>query len=150
MKFASLVGIKRMLDSVHKGHEDGKERKSEAERLGVDIVGTFGELALCKIMDWRWGCSVGSYKKPDARKNIEIRTNTHHNGHLIIKPNDDLSNVFVLMVGEAPTYRAAGWIFGREADSMCEPRQPKGFKKPCYFVEQHDLNPMDTLQSVTI
>jgi len=146
---AARVGLLRMKESIRKGHKDRKQRKSEAERLGVDIIGAFGELSMCKIMGWEWSGSVGSYKGPDAKQNIEIRTRTNWNHDLIVKPYDNMDHVFVLVIGSAPTYEAVGWITGREVEAKFEIKDPGGgFSEPCFFVPQSCLHPIDSIYSV--
>lgn len=108
-------------------------------RWGTDIEGAAAELAFAKARGHYYDCYVGvNYAhQPGDVGRTQVRSTWHENGCLTVYDNDPDDAAFVLMVGMIPTFRIAGWLYGREAK---DPRwRREDLRKPAFFVPQPAL-----------
>lgn len=105
----------------------------------MDINGAGAELAYCKFRNVYWGGCVNNFKEADVGNNIQIRSTKLENGGLIIRPNDDPTHYYVLVVGQLPKYDVVGWILGADGMDVINLRAPNG-REAAYFVPQSKLH----------
>lgn len=117
-------------------------RRSYAERVREETVGACGEMALCKAKNWFFSPTVNTFHgTPDVGDRWEVRATERQDGSLIIRDNDDEFRWYVLVVGEPPVMRIAGYIRGFEAKRDEWLRDPHGHR-PAWFVPQSALKPV--------
>jgi hypothetical protein len=76
---------------------------------------------------------------------LEVRTRSESDYDLIIRDNDKLDSIYVLVVGQCPTYRVIGWMRGRDGRRP-EYEQTYGNRPRAYFVPQAALKPIEELR----
>jgi hypothetical protein len=112
-------------------------------RWGTDIEGAAAELAFAKARGHYYDSYVGVNYARQAGDvgRTQVRSTWHDHGCLTVYNSDPDDAPFVLMVGMIPTFRIAGWLYGREAK---QPRwwQPH-LRKPAFFVPQQALRRVD-------
>jgi hypothetical protein len=93
--------------------------------LLIDEVGTAGAMAACKILGWPWSPAINTFKGPDAGTDIQLRTAPCRKqfppdafGRLILHPEDNPAHRYVLVVGQVPYFRVAGWCWGYERQRL--------------------------------
>jgi hypothetical protein len=79
-----------------------------------DCLGTLGEMALAKQQGVYWSGNLNSFKAPDVGK-FQVRAAEQERYQLIIRPDDPVDDVYVLVTGRAPKLWVIGWMTGREA-----------------------------------
>jgi hypothetical protein len=73
-------------------------------------------------------------------KKIDVKTTKYQNGKLlaVLKKKEEDTDVYVLMLGEFPTYRYAGWAWASE---LIDERNIKNLGYgPTYVMEQDRLH----------
>lgn len=114
-------------------------RRTYAERVREETVGACGEMALCKAMNWFFSPTVNTFHgSPDVGDRWEVRATERENGSLIVRDNDADDRWYVLVVGEPPVLRIAGYIRGSDAKQAEWLRDPHGHR-PAWFVPQSAL-----------
>lgn len=115
-RFAKYLAKKRNQNNRDKGVIDRKYGNQSA--WFTDYQGISGEIAFCQLCNifpdaeirpqfGTWDCVL-----PDGIK-IDVKTTGYKTGKLLVSPKkadfiwDDL--IYALMIGEAPTFRFAGW-----------------------------------------
>ncbi len=115
VEVATIVGTARSRHARGKGYRD-RSHVATDERLQTDIDAAGAELAASKFIGRRWTMSIGEvFAEPDLEPNVEVRFTRHQGGGLIVREQDTVDRVYMLLVGSIPTYRVAGWIKGEEA-----------------------------------
>lgn len=142
---AVLVGVFRRLQDLKSGCQE-RYGCNAGDGWQTNIEGAIGEAVVAKLMDKWWSGSLGNWQAADVG-NLQVRTTKHKDGRLIVHPKDKDNDVFILVVGEAPTYDVAGWIRGIDAKSEMHWQDPKG-GRPAYFVPRDALQPMDVLSTM--
>jgi hypothetical protein len=141
----AVWGAERYAASTFGGDRDiAAVKRSEDEKLHVDVLGVYGEYAFCKALGVPYEFTINTYKaEPDVAPDWEIRTPKpkNRNGSLIIHcDNDVLTRRFALVT--TPNYRhfeLRGWIRG--SDVRDEWIKNPGGHRPAWFVPQDVLNP---------
>lgn len=111
------------------------------QRLQEEIIGACGERAWCKYRNQHWDASFNTFHRvADAAGGVEVRSTTRDDGCLIIRHNDDADRWYVLIVGEPPLLRVAGYIKGEDAKIAEWVRDPHR-QRPAWFVPQSALKP---------
>ncbi len=116
-------------------------KRSLNQRINEEVVGAVGEIAIAKTLDAFHIGSVNTFHRvPDCIADTEVRATSFENGSLIIRDNDPENRCYVLVVGEAPTVRIAGWIMGYDAKQDEWIKNPHGHRT-AWFVPQSALMP---------
>jgi hypothetical protein len=111
------------------------------------IRGAHCEFAASLILNVKWRPTIGQVRPGDVGDFIEVRSAEQADGRLIVKPDDDDEAPFVLIVAEMKTlrFRAAGWLYGREAKRFPLVTQ---FGDPAHFVPQRELAELRLLKAL--
>ena len=140
----------------------GRQRFANATRLDRDpgqgpspsgdfhhIRGAHCEYAGSLILNVSWRPHIGVIDQPDIGDFIEVRSADREDGRLIVKPDDDDDAPFVLVVADMENlrFRAAGWLYGREAKLF--PLETR-YGDPAHFVPQSKLRSLATLRELII
>jgi hypothetical protein len=138
LKIAAMVGQARIEDSIKKGlHQTtGVQRSLEMDTLGAEC-----ELAVAKFLDSYPVFSVSTFKAPDVG-GLQVRGTTVSSGRLIVRPNDPLEDIYILVVKHLTNeYIIAGWITGRRAHKIGV-WEEKVNRPAAWWVTQEELNPL--------
>jgi hypothetical protein len=140
---AAVIGIKRQVENLQRSRPDAHGCQRD---LGwqVHIDGACGEAAVAKYTRTRWNGNLGRLKAKDVGA-LQVRTSSRQSGRLILHPDDPDDDAYVLVLGSAPRYRLAGWIFGHEGKQQEWWEDPTGYR-PAFFVPQSAMHPMDLLE----
>lgn len=144
----SEVGRLRQVGSIAKGASDAHGFSGAG--WNEHIEGACGELAVAKALGVYWGGHVNNFTGPDLvhpRGNIQVRTAGAH-GHLIVRPGDSATDIWVLVTGKAPNYVIHGWILGADAKKPEYLKDWSG-RPPAYFVPPAELASLDLLKDET-
>jgi hypothetical protein len=79
--------------------------------------------------------------KADVGNAIEVKWTKYDEGQLIIGERDRVSDIAVLVVGQCPKYRIAGWI----PIAMAQKPRYRHSKQPNWWVTQVNLQPIENL-----
>jgi hypothetical protein len=141
-RWADSVGRARYTESRRLGLNKAKYGAPAGEDLERDIQGAAAELAFAEFMGWEWPASVNAWDRPDFPPRIEIRHTKLQCGRLIVRPDADPLAIYVLVVGEMPTFRVIGWIRAEHAmkDVYKEDPNHRGW---AWFVPQDKLEPVE-------
>lgn len=112
MRMAAGVGIDRQIQSVVRGLQD--KHGYTGNGWDIHILGALTELVVAKHFGLYWEGGVNTFKKPDVA-GYQIRYNNTTPNYLIIRPEDDVKETYICVVGKAPTFFIAGWMTGKEA-----------------------------------
>lgn len=122
-------------------------RRTYLERTAEEIVGVCGELAAARALNVFWYPSVNTFHAvSDLPGGIEVRSTTKTTGRvsLIVRDNDPVDRVYVLVTGEPPDMNVVGWISGADARSDEFRCNPNG-DRPAWFVPVSRLAPINVL-----
>ena len=87
--------------------------------------------------------TIDTFKeKADVAALIEVKWTKYSTGHLIIRANDRIQDIAVLVIGKSPVYTIVGWMPVAWAMKARYLNNQDGN----YWVSQTDLNPMSTLR----
>lgn len=133
------VGATRRITSIFKHHD--KNKHADKSDWATDIDGAHAEQVLAKHLDRYWLPTNLTFKEPDV-KDYQVRSTTWHDGHLIIRPNDeDTGRPYVLIETHAPNYIVCGWFTPAEAKIEKYWRKDKN----SWWVPQEDLHDIRTM-----
>lgn len=138
---AASVGMLRQMQALSRGQRDAHGFNGE-DGWTIHIEGACGELALAKYLNVYPGLTANAGKAADVSK-YQVRTRSKPDYDLIVRDGDADSDVFVLVVGSAGTYRVIGAILGEHAKRP-QWRKQYGGRPPAYFVPQSALRPLET------
>jgi len=136
---AAMVGVKRQIESLSKKLPD-KHGFDGENGWTVHIEGAAGEQAVAKALNLYYGGPVNTFKKGGDVGNLQVRTRSKDYYELIIRNNDNDSDIFVLVVGRAPHFKVVGWIRALDAKKQ-EYSKTHGNRPAAFFVPQDRLNP---------
>lgn len=143
LRHAVLVGLGRDLSA--------KARKltpwaTETSTLINHIIGATGEITVAKALDRYWCPDVGGNDHGSGDvAGLEVRTTFSHREHVLpVKDHDDDDRVLVLVVGDPPAMRIAGWIRTRDA-RRAEWHESRYGRAPRYYVPAGQLHDWETL-----
>lgn len=144
-------------DEMKEGELLGKLRYQESRRLGLhnkaenytplmDYQGCCCEMGTAKILAINdFHPLVNTFKKPDIGVNLQVRGTSYWAGHLIIKPNDNMTHFYILCLcphfPDASRFYLAGWIRGYEAKNFYSKIDSFGN----WWIPQYKLYPMQDL-----
>lgn len=143
MTMAANVGVMRRISSI-KQKLKNIIKLTEYEKWGIDICGAFGEMAVAKALGLYWEGGVDTFKAPDIGQ-FQVRSSRHTNGRLIVRDNDHDDDIFILVVGKAPSFEIVGWIKGKDAKTDAYLDNPNELR-PAWFVPQEALHPISELK----
>jgi hypothetical protein len=113
----ALAGICRRITHLF-GRVKNKNVHPSKDNWDNDIESAAAECAGAKWLHAYWGGPVNNFKEcdMDGRK-IQVRGTKYIDGHLTLRTWDDENKdkPFLLVVGTAPTFWLAGWMYGHEA-----------------------------------
>jgi hypothetical protein len=107
-----------------------------------DIEGACAEKAAAKSLGNYW--FDGADGKTDVGP-YQVRHTTVEHGRLVLHPEDKDDEIFILVVGRAPTFRIVGWCLGRDGKNPSYWSDPTG-GRPAFFVPNNALHAMDKLR----
>lgn len=82
---------------------------------------------------------VGSY---------QIRQTSYLNGRLCLHPEDLDEDVFILVVGTAPSFKLVGWCYGHEGKQTEYWQDPQGTNRWAFWVPR-EFPPMRKMETLT-
>jgi hypothetical protein len=101
-------------------------------------------MALLNGVVWRkimFGSGYRELKPIDIGRRTDVRNVPDEHGRLTMKRRDSVDNVYLLAVGRPPTFRAAGWLEGRELLRFPY-LEPPEVRYPAHFASIPELHPM--------
>lgn len=141
---AAYAGVDRRIASMRAGLTD-RFAALGRDAWGADIEGAAAEAFVAKLLGMPQELAINAFHAPDIG-GIQVRQTGHPQGQLVVRERDNPDHAFVLVVGSLPSYRAAGWAWGRDvmqerwAADFGQPGLPRSWGMP-----QGALEPMDTL-----
>lgn len=147
-EFAKLIARRR--------GEMNREKKIYNRRMStrdsdfeVDLQGIGAEMYFAKTFNLYPDFAVGHAPPYDAilpdGRTIDIKATKWKNGHLLAAPwkkKKELPDVYVLIVGQFPEYRIAGWM---TADELLREERMSVGKMTGYVAGQEELSAIDSL-----
>lgn len=145
MRFGASVGIERRLSALEHKRKD-RYGKPKGDPWGIDITSSMAELAVAKATGAYWFAHVGSAdtELPGDVGNLQVRSTGYATGCLVLHKADDDDAKFLLVIANAPRFKIAGWMFGK--DGKKEKYWKTEWERPCYLVPQDDLTPIAVLK----
>jgi len=112
---AAFVGMRRQA-SARINQRVARGGMSEQDGWGNHVEGACGEYAAARFLNVCWTGSVGTFGE-DLKPNIEVKTRSNHSYDLLIRNNEDLDKIFILVTGTAPHFWVRGWAVGKHVVS---------------------------------
>ena len=134
----AFVGMQRCVFAIK-----SNLRNEQSNVWQNDIEGALAEMAFAKLLNVHWDGKIGKIEKGDVG-HWEIRQTKMPDGHLLIYPSDSNDASYVLMTGQKGVYEVRGWILGREGKQHKYWRADVTGYRPCFWVPQADLRPVQT------
>lgn len=138
---AASAGVLRHSESLQFNRKDNHGLEPDADLLGIHVLGAAGELAVARVLGRYWGGDISTFKRADLGRSVQVRTGSKPSHSLIIRPDDSLEDVYVLVTGTPTRLRVHGWIRGAEARKD-EWMQAHAGRPPAWFVPQSALRPL--------
>lgn len=144
----ALVCHKAAIHQVE--HENNSPERPAYYQKGKRLHEYIAELAESIGSEWAvakyYGFDFDPYKakykiEADVGKNLEIKWTHWSDGQLIIHEYDRNSDIAVLVTGNYPFYRLAGWI----PVVIAKKDRYRHHNQPNWWIAQHHLMPIDTL-----
>lgn len=137
---ASQIGVMRNVAS-HQRNLPRTNRDADANndhQWETDINGALAESAAAKAFGVYWNPSVNVGKLADVG-NLQVRSNTRKNGHLIIRGSDKDEEIFLLVICRNPEFYLVGWMRASDAkvDKFYRPANQYGVE--AWWVDQDSL-----------
>lgn len=133
----AVIGSLRRIASLQNGNNPN--RHAQKSDWATDIDGAHAEQALSKYLGIYWFPGINTFKAPDLINGLQVRSTNHANGHLIIRPNDDDYQTFVLVVCQTPIYRLMGSLMAIEAKTAEYFHKGEVGEADCWWVPQGAL-----------
>lgn len=133
LMIAAQVGSIRRVSGIKSGMD--KNKHTSKSDWGTDIDGAAAEMAFAKWLGVYWAGSNRTFKAPDVGS-WQVRSTTHREGCLIVRPNDSDRDSFVLILTATPSFFIAGWLMGSDA------KQDKFRRDDSWWVPQNELKPL--------
>jgi len=147
LRFAASVGVDHVIERIVKERRNTFGRP-DGLKFDFAICGMFAELAVAKLLSIDWPSpgfrfDVGEY---------QVRSTERENGCLILHrehfpdgtPYDRDDDLFILVVGKAPTFDVIGFIRGK--DGKRKEFWKRLIRRPAFFVPQEALTPIELLE----
>jgi len=143
-----LVGVMRRTASMQNGND--KNKHAHKSDWSTDADGACAEMAASKYLSIYWEPKVNAFKSPDLSNGWQVRSTNHQNGHLIVRGNDSDSDLFLLVVCNAPIFRLVGCMMGHEAKvEEFLHVGPYADEARCWWVPQNRLRDLPSFAGVT-
>lgn len=114
--------------------------RSMVDRVREELIGVAGELAVAKYRGQFFIPGINTFHcKSDCGSDIEVRSTSHPDGHLIVRDNDSPGRRYVLAVVDGKGIRLAGWMTGENARRPEWRRASKRSDRPAWWVPQEEL-----------
>ena len=139
-----MTGLMRQVKVMQRESRDAHGFDGQ-RGLIVHVEGALGELAVAKAIDRHWAARVDTYKGADLGDRIQVRTRSKPYYELIVRPDDQDAEAFVLVTGQCPTYVVHGWLWGGEAKQSRWWKDLGNDRPPAWIVPQADLRDMAEL-----
>tara|TARA_R110002074_G_scaffold159144_1_gene316476 strand:- start:1352 stop:1849 length:498 start_codon:yes stop_codon:yes gene_type:complete len=119
-RLATFIARKRYEDNRSKGRPDGKTGAQTNKQ--VDLEGISGEMVVCKMFNVYPDTETNyqdlpkyDLKTPKGSR-VDVKTTRYPSGRMLasMKKKVEDCDIYVLVVGEFPTYEAAGWCNAKE------------------------------------
>ena len=138
---AASIDMMRQVQNVRqkRSHRHGAD---PTQAWSMHIEGACGEAAAAKALGIYWSGAIGDHKAKDVGAH-QVRTTHRADGSLLLHKDDPDADLFVLVTGFAGDYQIRGWIQGFEGKKEEYWQTFSG--RPCFFVPQEALKPMDTM-----
>jgi hypothetical protein len=133
---AATVGVTRRLAAVkrQRQHTNGTPT---IDMWGMDIEGAGAELVVAKWLGRYWNALANDPNTLEGDVGrYQVRHTKRLDGSLILHDKDNSEALFVLVVGQYPTYEIRGWISGKDGKQSQHWRTGE---RPAYFVPQSAL-----------
>lgn len=134
---AAAVGVQRQVQNIHHGARQ-KYGAGNAQNWQIALEGALGEKALAKYLGIYWA-GKGALGAPDVGEH-DVRTTAHHDGRLIVHPDDADDRFIWLLTGQYGEYMVRGGIQGKEAKQERWWCDPTGKGRHAYFIPQDRLS----------
>jgi hypothetical protein len=136
---AVMWKVKARSNKYEEKHGTTKEDKS----WDLDIEGACGEMAFSKAYNLYWSGNFSAFKLPDVGP-YQIRTTKSYS--LILRKDDNVKDVYVLVCGRSPDFVITGWCYGWEFRKDEYFRDPTNSnREKAYFIPKHVLHPIESL-----
>lgn len=139
-RLAQYLAKSRYLKSRQMGLTDAKI--GPQDNWATDLEGIGAELAFCKSHNIYPSMDVGDLPDADAvlrdGRTVDVKATKYEHGHLLAVRWKGMNvDLFVLMVGEFPTYRCAGFMPSTE---LLQEKRLRDFGHgPTYAAAQNEL-----------
>ncbi len=141
MLHGSRVGAMRLVQVIDEKRSPMHGQKGYSWQNAIE--GTLAELAVAKGLGLYWAGIVGDFKAPDVGP-LQVRYTDRPTGHLLLHDSDKDADLCVFVIGGFGKYKLVGWC---QIGAVKRPefwKDPTG-SRPCYFVPQSALSPMEEL-----
>lgn len=144
IRYATVTAKARQNEAVAAGRPDRHGYKGDG--YSVHLLGSLGELAVCRLLGVAWDASVNTFKKPDVLDIIQVRTRSRDDYDLLVRGNDANDEIFVhVTLNQAQAHLTIhGAIEGGDAKQP-QWRQTYGGRPPAYFVPATVMQPLEPL-----
>ena len=146
---ALVVGGHRRITCIRGRQKPQHYSSPNGDEWSTEIESCCAELVVSKYLGKYW--SGGVFSGERAGHDVDgkqVRCTPHPNGRLIIYPEDNPEDNFILVTGRAPDYIIRGWINGAKAISKGTDHtwwtEPTIKRSPSWWVPQEALRPMPT------
>jgi hypothetical protein len=132
-------------DSERRKDTWGGKALSREGRLANHTLGAAGEIAFSAMTGLPWACRAGrGFRKADVGR-YQVRTIRTRNHYGAAIHDYDAGKPLVVMVGDVPTFRLAGWL--RDATLAMTPGNysDPGGRRPAWFVTPDALDSARTI-----
>ena len=142
-QIAAMHGMQRRLKHCFKQTFHPNNPPAKSDRWSIDIEGSLAELAVCKHFGFYW-TGLEEARAQDSGC-FEVRTTVYQNGCLLLQPDDNDDDIYILVINDCPRFKLVGWIKAKDG-KIDEHWKDKGTGRPCYYVPQSSLRPIDILE----
>lgn len=138
---ASSIGQIRHAEALRMGLQDKHGLNGDGKRY--HIIGAQGELSAAIAYDMPWEERVNNFHGPDIGEHTQVRTRTKPWHDLIVRSNDPIDDIYVLVIALDPPYSfyVVGSISGKRAmqdQYWCQPND----REAAWFIPQLALKPI--------
>jgi len=147
LQLAAQVGVLRHVRAVLAGRRPAYDFEDEDSRWDVDCRGAVGEYVTAKAKGWHWLMTTAPEPGEGDLGRVQVRTTTHRDGCLILRPRDVVADVPFVLVRELDPlhYDVVGWIMAHDGKAVGAWGAKGKNRPPCWWVEGEDLKPIESL-----
>jgi len=143
VEHAAPVGFRRQIESMKDGrhHRHGFDGENEWE---FHIQSACAECATAAALNRHWPAGVNTFKQPDVTPDIQVRWRSDPSYDLLVRPDDNPEEKFVLVYGRCPKFQIIGWEIGKDA-MQDRHKANHGDRPTAYFVKKEFVRPIEEL-----